>query len=278
MPLYIYENVFTLFVDYLDYMCYNILPRHIPGMKGEYMNFLLEALATDVSAAPVFSFKTLGVAAFRIFLALIVGGIIGMERGRQGRAAGMRTHILVCLGATLTSMTGMYAYEILGTGNDPLRIAAQVISGIGFLGVGTILIKGRFQITGLTTAAGIWCAATIGIALGIGFYEGALMTFIASVSAVTVMHRLEYSITRKHTRFGIYVEITSAEHVRKIMDHLIASYRVTDIQVTPPRSGTAGYVGIEANIHPSVKTPWTPRQISAELEQLDEIVFALESI
>ena len=236
------------------------------------MNFLLSI------SAPAFSWSTLGAAALRIFLALIVGGIIGMERGRQGRAAGMRTHILVCLGATLTSMTGMYAYDILGVGNDPLRIAAQVISGIGFLGVGTILIKGRFQITGLTTAAGIWCAATIGIALGIGYYEGALITFIASVSAVTVMHRLEYSITRRHTRFGMYVEITSSASVRKVVEHITATYRATDVQVTPPRSGTAGAVGIELNIHPSVKFPITPSIVAQELDELDDVVFALESI
>ncbi|MBR2971694.1 MAG: MgtC/SapB family protein [Clostridia bacterium] len=236
------------------------------------MNFLLSA------SAPTFSFKDLGVAAFRIFMALIVGTIIGMERGRQGRAAGMRTHILVCLGATLTSMTGMYAFEVLNFGNDPLRIAAQVISGIGFLGVGTILIKGRFQITGLTTAAGIWCAATIGIALGIGYYEGALVTFLASVIAVTMMHRFEYKVTRRHTRFGMYVEITSADHVRNIINHLTENYPSTDIQVTPPRSGTAGSVGIEVNIHPSAKHPYTPNSIAEDLEKLDEVIFALESI
>ena len=236
------------------------------------MNFLLSLYV------PNFSFADLGVAAFRVFAALIVGGIIGMERGRQGRAAGMRTHILVCLGATLTSMTGMYAYEVLGVGNDPLRIAAQVISGIGFLGVGTILIKGRFQITGLTTAAGIWCAATIGIALGIGYYEGALVTFIASVTAVTIMHRLEYKITRRHTRFGMYIEIISAEKVRDIIEHLGKNYPSTDIQVTPPRSGTASYVGIEVNIHPTAKNPLTPASVAQELEALDDIIFALESI
>lgn len=236
------------------------------------MNFLLSA------EAQFFSFKEFGEAALKIFLALVVGGIIGMERGRQGRAAGMRTHILVCLGATLTSMTGMYAYDILGVGNDPLRIAAQVISGIGFLGVGTILIKGRFQITGLTTAAGIWCAATIGIALGIGFYEGALVTFIASVSAVTVMHRFEYSITRRHTRFGMYVEITSAEKVRAVINYLNDNYRSTDVQVTPPRSGMAGYVGIEVNIHPTSKDPFTPAGVSEDLEKLEDVAFALESI
>ena len=100
----------------------------------------------------------------KIAIAMVVGGVLGMERGKQGRAAGMRTHILVCMGAALTAMTGVYATEVLGFGTDPMRISAQVISGIGFLGVGTILIKGRFQITGLTTAAGIWTTAGVGLA------------------------------------------------------------------------------------------------------------------
>ncbi len=235
------------------------------------MGFLLEV-------TPFMSWEIVGKAVFRIFLALLVGGIIGMERGRQGRAAGMRTHILVCLGATLTSMTGMYAYQVLGVNNDPLRIAAQVISGIGFLGVGTILIKGRFQITGLTTAAGIWCAATIGIALGIGYYEGAIATFLASVVAVTVLARIEYRLTRRHTRFGMYVEVSSAEKVKSVREHLIDKYNVTDIQITPPRSGTTGYVGIEVNVHPSKKHPWTPHSVAEELEEHKDIIFALESI
>jgi putative Mg2+ transporter-C (MgtC) family protein len=236
------------------------------------MSFLLSLYV------PTFSFEDLAIAAFRIFVALIVGGIIGMERGRQGRAAGMRTHILVCIGATLSSMSGMYVYEVLDVGNDPLRLAAQVISGIGFLGVGTILIKGRFQITGLTTAAGIWCSATIGIALGIGYYEGALMTFLASVVAVTLMHRFEYSVTRRHTRFGMYVEITSADKVRATVDYITGKYYSTDVQVTPPRSGTSGFVGIEVNIHPSQKKALTPSIVAKDLEKLEDVVFALESI
>ena len=236
------------------------------------MNFLLWAYT------PNFSFEELAVAAFRIFLALIIGGIIGMERGRHGRAAGMRTHILVCLGATLASMTGMYAYNILDGSNDPLRLAAQVVSGIGFLGVGTILIKGRFQITGLTTAAGIWCSAAIGIALGIGYYEGALVTFLGSVIAVTVMHRFEYRVARRHSRFGMYIEIVSAEKVRSVIDYLNDHYHAIDMQITPPRSGTAGYVGIEVNILPSAKNPTTPQDVAKELEALEDVVFALESI
>lgn len=236
------------------------------------MNFLLSLYI------PSFSLENLAVAAFRIFAAVIVGGIIGMERGRQGRAAGMRTHILVCIGATLASMSGMYVYNVLGVSNDPLRLAAQVVSGIGFLGVGTILIKGRFQITGLTTAAGIWCAATIGIALGIGYYEGALMTFLASIIAVTLMHRFEYSVTRRHVRFGMYVEITSAEKIRHTVEYIKSHYRATDLQVTPPRSGTTGSVGIEVNIHPAPKETLTPSMVAKDLEALEDVVFALESI
>ena len=94
-------------------------------------------------------------AVFRIFLAVLLGGIIGLERGHHGRAAGLRTHILVCLGSALTSMMSVYVSQILGNGGDILRIPAQVISGIGFLGAGMIILKNNNVITGLTTAAGV---------------------------------------------------------------------------------------------------------------------------
>ena len=220
----------------------------------------------------------LWIALIKAALAILIGGIRGMERRKQGRAAGMRTHILVCLGATLTAMTGVYANQVLGFSGDPLRVAAQVISGIGFLGVGTILIKGRFQITGLTTAAGLWCGAAIGIALGIGFFEGAVVTFVAEVLVTTILHRLEYRLTNKNSRFGIYIEINSDKSVRKILDHLTKEYPITDMQVTSPRSGISGNVGIEANVHAYHKPNLTPESISAELEVLPEVVFAIESL
>ena len=216
-------------------------------------------------------------ALLKITLAMFAGGITGMERGRQGRAAGMRTHILVSIGATLTSMTGMYASEVLSLGNDPLRLAAQVVSGIGFLGVGTILIKGRFQITGLTTAAGLWAAGAIGIALGVGYYEGAAVTFLASVLTVTLLHRFEYRFTRRNTRFGIYLEIRSVEEVKATVAHLTEGYPVTDVQVTSPRSGSAGNVGIEAIVH-AYRTKISHDKMTAELEELPQVVFAIESI
>ena len=215
--------------------------------------------------------------AIRLVLAMIFGGAIGIERGKQGRAAGMRTHILVCLGAALVTMIGFFTTEVLGYSNDPLRIAAQVVSGIGFLGVGTILLKGRFQITGLTTAAGLWCAAAIGLSLGAGFYEGAIITFIATVLTVTIMHRLEYKLGAHQSRYGLYVEINSDKNIRKIVDFLEENYKVSGIQVTSPRSGTSGNVGIEGNVA-NLRNENPPNKLFPEIEALDYVIVALESI
>lgn len=216
-------------------------------------------------------------AIIRLLLAMFVGGVLGLERGKQGRAAGMRTHTLVCLGSALASMLGIFSIAKLGYTGDPLRIAAQVVSGIGFLGVGTILIKGRFQITGLTTAAGLWCTAAIGLALGAGYYEAALITFVLCVITVTVVHRLEYSINRRYTRFGIYVEIRSDADVRRTITYMEDNFKVSDIQVTAPRSNTQGNVGIEANVYnPDFKT--NPDKVSEMLEEQEWVAFALESI
>ncbi len=217
----------------------------------------------------------IGVVFIKLALAVVVGGVIGMERGKQGRAAGMRTHILVTLGSTLTVMIGLFSTTALGYSSDPLRISAQVISGIGFLGVGTILLKGRFQITGLTTAAGLWCTAAIGLAIGAGFYEGALGAFVFSVLAVTLLHKLEYKLIKRSDRFGIYIEISSDTAVTKTLEALCSMYSVTDVQVTAPRSAHVGNVGIEANVH---LKGGDPKSVAKSLEVLDSVVFALESV
>lgn len=215
----------------------------------------------------------------RVVLAMIMGGFIGIERFKQGRAAGMRTHILVALGATLSSMIGLFLYKEMGMSNDPTRIAAQVVSGIGFLGMGTILVKGRFQITGLTTAAGLWATAAIGLALGMGFYTGAIATFVCAVLTITIMSKLEYILTKRYNRFGIYVEIKSDEYVRQTIDMLKEKYNVSAIQVTVPRSGKNGNVGIEANIHiMQKKDRISPESLAKEIETNDYVIFAIESI
>ena len=215
----------------------------------------------------------------RITLATIMGGIIGIERFKEGRAAGMRTHILVALGAALASMMGLYLHDVLGYTNDPARIAAQVVSGIGFLGMGTILVKGRFQITGLTTAAGLWATAAMGLALGIGFYSGAIATFVCAVLTVTLMSKVEYLLTKRYNRFGIYVEIKSDEYVRTTINMLKEQYNVSAIQVTIPRSGKNGNVGIEANIHIlQRKDKLSPDVLAKEIEKNEYVIFAIESI
>ena len=216
----------------------------------------------------------------RLVLAVIFGGVIGLERGRQRRAAGLRTHILVCLGAALVTTVGFYSVEVLGNAeSDPMRIAAQVISGIGFLGVGTILVKGRFQITGLTTAAGLWVTAAIGISLGAGFYEGAIIAFLVTVLAIVVLHRIERVINDRHSSFGIYTEISSDKQVRECINYLTEKFSARDIQVTAPRSGITGNVGIESSICPTVKNYTLKiKDVTEKLEMLEYVVFSIESI
>ena len=105
--------------------------------------------------------------ALRIFAVVFIGGILGLERGMKHRPAGLRTYMLVCVGACVIMLTNQYTFQMFGSG-DPVRMGAQVVSGIGFLGAGTIIVTRRNQIKGLTTAAGLWSAAGVGLALGVG--------------------------------------------------------------------------------------------------------------
>lgn len=180
--------------------------------------------------------------ALRIALAVLFGGIIGLERGRHGSQAGMRTHILVCLGGTLTSLVGVYSVNILGYGGDPLRIAAQVVSGIGFLGAGMIIVKSDKMITGLTTAAIMWTTAIIGIGLGIGFYTGALIAMLACVFTAAFLTRIERK--RKKTA-RVYIEVDNLKQLENIIENtkkLLPSDSY--MEVIAAKSGTAGHMGI----------------------------------
>ena len=109
--------------------------------------------------------------ALRIVAAIIIGGMIGLERGMKNRAAGLRTYMLVCVGSCLVMLTNQFIFQSFGTG-DPVRMGAQVVSGIGFLGAGTIIVTRRSQIKGLTTAAGLWAAAGVGLAAALMIEAG----------------------------------------------------------------------------------------------------------
>ncbi len=140
----------------------------------------------------------------RLLLVMVLAGFIGFERERQGRAAGFRTHILVAVGSCLVMMTGLYLAEAqTGGGNvDPTRMASQVVSGIGFLGAGTIL-QFRASVRGLTTAASLWAAAGIGIAVGAGFLSAALAATVVVFLSLFALGRWERAMRRAWYRLLI---------------------------------------------------------------------------
>lgn len=143
---------------------------------------------------------------FRILASIIVGGVIGLERGMKNRAAGLRTYILVSVGACLIMLTNQYIYQCTGAG-DPMRLGAQVVSGIGFLGAGTIVVTRHNQIRGLTTAAGLWASAGVGLALGIGFYEAAFAAAIGIYVTLTILQRWERHLRRATRLLEVYIEL-----------------------------------------------------------------------
>lgn len=179
---------------------------------------------------------------FRVLLATLLGGFIGLERGHHGRAAGLRTHILVCLGAAIASMAGLYTAIFLGFNNDPLRVGAQVVSGIGFLGVGTIMIRNRDQVTGLTTAAGLWVTACIGLAVGIGFYWIALLSFLVVIITFSILGHME-RFTKHKDSHVCYVEFMNTENVKKFYSEIKAY--ASSIEIIPAKSGISSHIGLE---------------------------------
>jgi len=165
----------------------------------------------------------------RIVSAIVVGGLLGLERGMKKRPAGMRTYMLVCVGACLIMLTNQYVYQYFGTG-DPVRMGAQVVNGIGFLGAGTIIVTRRNQIKGLTTAAGLWTSAGVGLALGIGFYEAAFIGGFAVFFVMTMLQRMDNSMHRKSRQMEIYFELDAdvslGDFLRSVREQDVEIYNV----------------------------------------------------
>jgi len=163
---------------------------------------------------------SIGVVVIRIALAVVLGGLIGLERGVRSHPAGFRTHILVCVGACLAMLTNQFVYEGVASGVDPTRIGAQVISGIGFLGVGTIFMAGRNTVKGLTTAAGLWASGAIGLAIGIGFYIGAVVAAVIVLVVLGVFPAFENSVYRTARGIRLHVEFDSIESEKAFSSHV----------------------------------------------------------
>ena len=165
--------------------------------------------------------------ALRIVAALIIGGLLGLERGMKNRAAGLRTYMLVCVGACIIMLTNQYIFQVFGTG-DPVRMGAQVVSGIGFLGAGTIIVTRRSQIKGLTTAAGLWSSAGVGLALGVGFYEAAIIGGIAIFVIMTLLQKMDDRMHRKNRVMEVYLELSADIS----LGDFLRSVRALDVEVS----------------------------------------------
>lgn len=158
----------------------------------------------------------------RLFLATLCAGILGLERQRKSRPAGLRTHIVVCLGASLVMMISQYLTES-GLTTDPARLGAQVISGIGFLGAGTIIMTGRSgrpQVKGLTTAASLWTCACMGLAIGCGFYSGAIITCLFALFAVAALSRIDKYFYLKVRSLVLQIELSSPGALHSVIQTL----------------------------------------------------------
>lgn len=166
--------------------------------------------------------------AVRMSLALILGGLLGLERVRKRRPAGIRTYMLVCIGAALTMILGQYtnamlgttwaeAAQIVGIKPDIARFSAQVINGIGFLGAGTVLVTGKRQVKGLTTAAGLWASACMGLAIGAGYLECAILAFALIFICNRILPHIETAIVESARNIILYVEFESLDNIGQII-------------------------------------------------------------
>lgn len=176
----------------------------------------------------------LGTIILRLLLAAIFGGVVGMERGRRRRAAGLRTHMLVSIGAALVMLTNQFITAGL-PGADPTRLGAQVISGIGFLGVGTIIVDRQQQVRGLTTAAGLWACACMGLALGVGFYTGAVVAFCFILGTIMTLNRLEHYVVSRAKNIDVYAEFETFADINRLIDVITGrGIQVIQVAIAPP--------------------------------------------
>ena len=177
-------------------------------------------------------------AVFRLVLAVICGGIIGIEREYKRRPAGFRTHILICLGASLTTLTSQYLLLEMEWFTDLARLGAQVIAGMGFIGAGTIIVTKRRQVKGLTTAAGLFVSAIVGLAIGAGFFEAALIATLLILIIELLLSRFEYFIMSTSRNINLHIEYKENESLIRMTEYLRSHHvNVSDLQIT--KSGAA---------------------------------------
>lgn len=209
----------------------------------------------------------------RLLASAGVGFALGIQRARSSHPAGVRTHTLVAFGSCVVMITSCIMYyqtvSIYGaTPSDPARLGAQVINGIGFLGAGTILVTGRQQVKGLTTAAGLWASACTGLAVGAGFYECVLIAFAMIFLSIRLFPIVDAYIQENARDINLYMEFHSLGDISTIINQLKAqNVQIYDIDIERNKSGEALHPSAIFSIRLNEKIPHT--QLLSDLAELD---------
>lgn len=213
----------------------------------------------------------------RLVLASVVGFIIGYDRERKNKPAGIRTHILVCLGTALATMAAVFAYYQFPESNiDITRLAGQVVTGIGFLGAGIIFISNKNRVEGLTTAAGMWACTCCGIAIGFGFLEGTIITVILIVITMLLLPVMERKVHRREIQFDLYLEFEQGTtpagflHLLHAEDVSYSNYRV--IQEDNGKEGPIAILSV------SMKPTADKEAFLSRIRELDGLQYVHEHI
>ena len=222
----------------------------------------------------------------RVFLAMLMGGVIGLDREKKGRPAGFRTYMLVAMGAAATAILSQYLdlmlstqwaedFAAVGRRTDVVRLGARVISGVGFIGTGTIMVTARHEVKGLTTASCLWASACMGLAIGAGFYECMVIGFVLIWLSIQVLPHLERWIVERARNMNIFVETDSAEHLSQII-HVMKDAGLTLYEMDIDRGNVGagslrGYFSVRLGPHQQ------HTQVLARLSTLDGVL-AVEEV
>lgn len=208
----------------------------------------------------------------RLTIALFLGALLGLEREQKQRPAGLRTYTLVCVGAALASVTNLYMYQQY-SGVDPSRIPAQIISGIGFLGAGTIMVTRVYRVKGLTTAAGLWCCAAIGIAVGAGFYSGALISGLMIVVSLRLFAFVDKRFSKYSKYMHFYAEYSSKDFISDLIVYSRDnSYQLLDLEISRESKNDSFFATFQLKI----TNPGIRGSITSDLQKLSGCIVVEE--
>lgn len=211
---------------------------------------------------------------FRLILALFMGTLIGIDRKTAGHPAGVRTFSFVCLGSCLAMIVGEYLYAIYPE-SDPSRIAAQVVSGIGFLGVGTIVVTRKNLVHGLSTAASLWAASVLGIAAGSGMILGSVIAFVLYMFVILVLTPISHRLDDTNRRIVLYLELEQEEDISALMKDLQnRGFSVSELKKMPSMSVLKNDVSISLVI--DLQQRMNHMDFIAEISSLPYVCYAEE--